>query len=306
MVKVKTHGQMKKYETSHDFSLSSAQLSDITDITHFKDAQSMYVIDFTDKEVVEGDVSTEKVSTHGQVVNEEELNHITQNLSLFSRDMNLRGGPGWPTHKTDVVFLLKEGGLDYYKAHGPENQFLERGDERGFHSFISGRPLKDFEQPGGVFVQKLTHGSGMDYLVDQNGHLYMRPMYFSYIEGNVHDGDYLLDEFAEHLLNNHEVAFYKDNRREERVYSKDNPKDEELSGIIKSIPYYNEEPGRTSFIEFIYYPSEPDIKKVLASECKDQYWELRKFVVNEVLGGKQFLVKPPEVELKTEVRRKFR
>ena len=303
---VKTTEQVQEYNVSHSFALNFVKLADLVDVSKFKDGDQQYILSFTDKEVIKGSVNKETVATHEQIVLGTELAEIQKNLSLFSYDKNLRGGTGWPEPKTDFIFLLTEGGLSYYKEHGPENQFTDRGDARTFHSFVSANLLKDYQKEGSVFVQKLTHSSGLDYLADQQGNLYLRPMYFSYIEGNVDNGTYLLNEFAEHLLSHHDVAFFKDSRRQERVYSRTKPSEKELSGIVKSIPYYNEEPGRDEFIEFIYYPSNEAITKILASDCKDAYWHLRKFVVDEVLGGKQFLVKPPEEEKTNEVRRKFR
>jgi hypothetical protein len=142
----------------------------------------------------------------------------------------------------------------------------------------------------------------------------IQPFVMDYVEANLDNGTYHLDELTEHLSHLNHVAFIANESRYSSagaVLLKCPLKGDEkhIDKIIDDIPGYNADEERNETLNLVYYPTQEDIVMLMNwkrdNKNHNQY-NVERFLVQEILGGKHFLKHPePEVENQT-FKRKFR
>lgn len=148
------------------------------------------------------------------------------------------------------------------------------------------------------------------------GQYVANPFLLDYIEANLDNGTYHLDELTEHLSHLDNVAFIA-NERQYSSYDavllkaplKGNEK--HINSIIHDIPSYNADDERNESITVVYYPTQEEIEVIMNwqqdknDKARRNMYNVSRYIVQEILGGKNYLKHPaPEVE-QTVTRRKF-
>lgn len=305
-----------EYVVKHEFTLKYVPLSDVTNTEHFIKGDNLYLVQVIDEMTGNGDVKIDTTHKTQSIVTKEYLDKLSTNIKSVSVDRNIGNGGTLPTanNKENPVYLAKREFLDFYKKFGTTNASFNpaKGEEKHFWddfvctNFCEKVMEQDFQRDY-VFIQFKESNSKFIYIETSDGEKLMPPIYLSYIEGTLDNKEYKLEELAEHLLNNFNIDFYKDDRRNDVVNSKKVNDDTDLSGIIKSIPYYNCDDGRNECIELHYYPTQEETKLILDDNAKPKdYWTRQSFVVNELLGGKNYLIDPPKNVSQPLKKNKFR
>lgn len=115
--------------------------------------------------------------------------------------------------------------------------------------FIIMKPFS-FIKENGLENVSLYDLSYSDYtLRDINGNIYPKSLHFEYINANIHNMNYDLNEALEILK-----------KREDIVFT-DLPKG--VNSLIQPIPYFNATGGRDSYIDFNWIPNKEDFDNVL-------------------------------------------
>lgn len=294
----------KKYEVSHEVICEYDKLSNLTDVSHFDNGDDLYLIKITDKESKIGDVSDSQTHTKEAIVTSKDLEDITQNISKFANDQSI-GGYALPNvSKRDngigAISLVDRGFLEHYKKYGIDgyDRNCKRGEEKTSRHYVVESiwdTLKENKTTGDkIFVQLKESPMKFDYIETSEGEKVLPSFYLSYIEGQLDNREYKLEDLAEHLLKNFDVDFYKESRNHTSINSKNIQNEKDLSGIIKSIPHYNQDDGRTECLEIRYYPTKEESEKIIKSNVHltNDMWDKNQFIVREILGGRSFSVEP--------------
>lgn len=312
---MKTITKNKEYNVSHNFICNYIKLSELTNCEYFIEGDGKYIIHVIDQMTGNGGVDINKTHKVCAILNKEQVDKILSAPELVSVDKNLGNGGYLPQvkDKENPIFLVKREFLEFYRKYGTDNTSynVKKEEVRQLNDFICEDLFEKVEKNSFkndyIFIQFKESATKFIYIETSDGEKILPPIYLSYIEGSIDNSEFKLEEFAEHILVNHNVDFYKDDRRRNIVNSKSVEKDTDLAGIIKSIPYYNQDDGRTEFMEMHFFASKEEADKILDPNTKlNDYWSRQNYIVREIMGGKHFLVNPPVEEQKEVKKNKFR
>jgi hypothetical protein len=113
--------------------------------------------------------------------------------------------------------------------------------EQPFTQFVSGQA--SLEQ-----LVRLDISNHM--LFDRHGEVLPVALYFDYIEAAMRDGRYNLERAAEILKKDSRVRFIAEKPQQDPTE------------VIHEVPYYNAEPGKTKYLQFLFMPTEADQRQL--------------------------------------------
>ncbi len=296
-----------EFVTKNTYDIEAKLLSDVTDVSQFKNGENLHLISFTNTHVVSGYFSEEKKITKEGVVSKETLDKIVESPDKFESLLR---------NDNSLIYFVNKEFIPYFKKYGENYSEMITGGEKQKHvtDFMNKEVFKDCDNKDCEFIQFVNNNLHIKVWKNTKGEVFMPPMFFDYIGANLDNGTYHLDELVEHLMKRDDVAFVANNGRWDRnktimLTCPLNGNEEGVAGIISDIPGYNSEEGRDETLSVFYYPKAEDINKILEwKEGQDNkyIWNIENFVVRVIMEGDQFSKKPVVVEQPVVQKRKFK
>lgn len=166
-----------------------------------------------------------------------------ESQTINSRIQNLRIRVKQKKEEVEIGVILTKNGRDLFRLnHMGSTDGLKKIQEG-----VINCPYTHIKEHGTEGTEALLMNYGALQVYDIHGTLLPTPVYFDYIQANVDNRYYDLEELSKSLVERHDI---------EIIY------DRGQKGVIKDIPYYNSEPERDRCIEFFWYPVEEDFAKV--------------------------------------------
>jgi hypothetical protein len=300
----------QEYVTQNSFSIEHMPLSDVIDVSKFVNGADVNLVNYNKQTVISGDKKDTKSFNKQMLLDADSLQKVLEKPYDFDAVVSKLNNP-------NPIVLVKKEYWDFFQDEGLYAQIgraVGKEEKRDYNSFTSKNFFDDANNPEYMFVQFRENKNHRRVIMDVQGNLACEPMVFDYIRGHLDNETYDLDNLVEYLMKRDDVAFiaYADSSYKSKLLKcplSDN--DPDLGGIIDDIPGYNADEGRDESITLVYYPKAEVIQKIMDWEMtKDdknsKIYDLESYIVQEILGCKQFL-KHPVVEAEPETpKRKFK
>ncbi len=283
-----------EFVTKNFIEIDSIPLSEMTDVSHFKNGSSMVVVSFSNKTVVTGEFNKESEYHFEGILSGNQKNDLVKDPLNFNFNKNTTG-----------LYFVNKDWLNYFSKYGQYGQLAKLDDKKelNFNDFINKAPFSEGKNNGYEFVQHVSgHADGHFVLKNKDGKLFMPPFVMDYISAHLDNGNYHLDELIEHLMKRDDVAFLveKEWRKEAILNCPLKGNEEGVDNIIRDIPYYNAEDNRNETVNLVYYPKPEDIEKILnwkENRSSPEIWNVENYIMRVILDCEKFRVKPiAEVE----------
>lgn len=298
-------------ETTVDgFSIRYAPLSAFVDVSKFIDGEDFFMV---------------------EVKNEHELySHIClkKNLDQILKEPKSIEGRLNTIETEHYIWLVKNELLDSLTKYGWHLarylREIEGAPKNHAMKGISKDNFKDLSNSKYQFVQCIPNEHNKQTFRNSKGEYFMTPIKLDYIHGQLHDGTYQIDEFVEHLSHRDDVAFLANmgrwvNRQVKILHCPLKGDEEDMGGIISDYEHHLEDgetkTEETEKFDLVYYPKKEDIEKILKwSQRIEPYtpegrkwgtYDIERYIVQDILGGKQFFKDPPQDEVEPP-KRKFK
>lgn len=278
-----------KYVVENHYEAEAFPLSEAVNVSHFKNGQDLLVVSFVNKEKVNGYLNRESEKSFQVITTKEKFKEFEEHPENAKADFG----------KASVYFVKKEF-LPYFTEFGEWGQLskINNQKEKNLNDFkvkdvFTQAKSKDYE-----FIEFVGNPGDRQIWKDSNGKLYMAPFVMSYIQAQLDNGTYHLDELVEHLMSFDNVGFIVEKKwRESEILRCPLTGNEDgVSKIISDIPYYNAENGKDETINLVYYPKSEDIEKIINwKEDKVNYpeiWNVENFIIRVILDCEKFRVNP--------------
>lgn len=298
---------MKTITTNKNNVINYFNISKKTDTTSFSDL-SYFFVNYLGKNKKE----------FNQILNENQFQNLINDTSF---EYNYK----------ETIFLAKKEFLPLIQKYGYHSfdihYRLHHREESPFNirdmlltSKISEDDLTNNEY---TLIKFVENPNNKTVLMDLDGKLYCEPFL---IDGGsigcLHNDKYDLDSFAEELSHRNDIAFvtYKGRWEQEKstlLFAPLNGNEPSIGGIISDIEHHLEEgevaPPESEEITLLYYPNEENTKMLIdfdsqihgktAENMKNQNYFVERYILNNILNGKKFLLHPIEEE---KPKRKFK
>lgn len=182
---------------------------------------------------------------------------------------------------------------------------------------------KDLNNPEFELVKMVKNVNFKFAWMNLDGDLKCEPFILSgCAKAELHNNKYHIDDLAEYFSHREDIAFVTYTGRWDRdkstlLKAPLTGKEDSIGGIISEMEHHLEEgesaPAESEEMTIVYYPNKNNIKKLIEfdsqiegrlSENKiTRNYFVERYIINEVLGAKQFLIEPPQEEVKI---RKFK
>lgn len=182
---------------------------------------------------------------------------------------------------------------------------------------------KDLNNPDFELVKMVKNVNFKFAWMNLDGELKCEPFILSgCAKAELHNDKYHIDELAEYFSHREDIAFITytgrwDREKSTLLKAPLTGNEESIGGIISEMEHHLEEgesaPAESEEMTIVYYPNKENIKKLIEFDSKiegrleenkiTKNYFVERYIINEVLGAKQFLIEPPEVEVKV---RKFK
>lgn len=278
-----------QYVVENYYDAEAFALSDVINVSHFKNGQDLLVVSFVNKQKVNGYLNRESENSFQTIITKEKFKEFEEHPENAKADSS----------KTSVYFVKKEF-LPYFTQCGQSGQLakINNQKEQNLNNFQVKDVFTQAKNEDYEFIEFV--GKPGDNLVwkDSNGKMYMAPFVMDYIQAQLENGTYHLDELVEHLMTRDDVGFIveKNWRESDILHCPLSGAEEGVSKIIKDIPSYNAEDGRDETITLVYYPKSEDIEKIINwKENKvnhPEIWNVENFIVRVILDCEKFRIKP--------------
>lgn len=295
------------------YSVTTQRLSQLTDVNHFVNGEDLHVV-----EVVKG-----HNKKRNAVVSTQLLHEILENPAHIDKIVKT-------AKHTESVMLVNDDFLHNITQYGRyKNSFLRQFSDSPNNydegNMISSDYFNDIKSNKYHFIQYVENSHDKHIWQKGDGPIYMEPIILDSGYANINDDTYFLDDLVEHLSHRDDIAFLTHLGRWDKETVgllkcplKGNEKG--IGGVIYDIEHHLEEgdatPAEKETISVVYYPKQEDSKKIIAwhEEIDGRTPENRKrniyfldlFIIKDMLGGQQFLQKPPELTEAELPKRKFK
>lgn len=291
-----------EFTTKNYFEIDDVPLGNFTNVEHFTNGDKTVVVSFKNKKVVEGFFQSEEEFNFEQIMSENRKNQIIKNPHTFEKQ-----------NKEPKLYFVSKEYLPYLKKYGQYGQLakLDGKEESNIHSFICDKPFTEGNNPQFEFIQYVENKNGHILCKNNKGELYMPPFVMDYIAANIDNKNYHLDEMIEHLMSRDDVAFIVEKawRKEIVLACPLKGNEEGINKIIREIPYYNADDGRTETINLVYYPKHDAIEKIMnwkQDKENPEIWNVENYIMRVLLDCEKFRVQPIKDVEPVVPRRKFK
>ncbi len=291
-----------EFTTKNYFEIDNVPLVNFTNVEHFTNGDKTVVVSFKNKKVVEGFFKSEEEFNFEQIMSESRKEKITQNPHTFEKQ----------TKEPKLYFVNKEY-LPYLKKYGQYGQLAKVAGEKelNLHDFENNKPFTDGANPNFEFIEFVQNKNGHIICKDNKGDLYMPPFVMDYIGAQIDNRSYHLDVLIEHLMNRDDVAFIveKEWRKEIVLACPLKGNEEGINKIIRDIPSYNADEGRTETINIIYYPKTDAIEKIMnwkQDKENPEIWNVENYIMRVLLDCEKFRIQPIKDVEPAVPKRKFK
>jgi hypothetical protein len=182
---------------------------------------------------------------------------------------------------------------------------------------------KDLTNPDFELIKMVRNVNFKFAWINLDGELKCEPFILDgCAKAQLHNNKYHIDDLAEHLSHRDDIAFITytgrwDRNKSTLLKAPLNGNEDSIGGIISEMEHHLEEgesaPAESEEMTIVYYPGKDNIKKLIEFDSRiesklpenkiNQNYFVERYILNEVLGAKKFLIEPPEVEVKV---RKFK
>lgn len=290
-----------------NITIKTTPLSDLTNVDNFVDGDNLSVV-----EVYQYDKLLQ-----ARVVNNNEAIAISKNPESIQSVFN----------NTNVlpILLVKSEYLDYMAKYGRLSMYTDEGEKVSPpKDSISNKYVENANNNQYQFIQMVPNNHSVQIWKSSEGKIYSQPFILDYLYGKISDTYFHLDDFVEKLSHRNDIAFltYTECFAKEPVGILPCPlKGDEngIGGVINEIEHHIEEgeswPQEKETVTVIFYPSQEDLKKILSwnrdeeikkpEVKKRRLYNVEQFIIEDILGGKEFL-QHPIVEEEETPKRKFK
>lgn len=296
----------QNYSVTNTYDIEFKPLSEFTDTKQF--TPDLFVVKVTNDEKKEGFYNTKNQQIWNGIINQEKLDMILANPEKTkNEDSTIR--------IENPVWAVKPGFIKHFVENGFNHIFsdLNKEDKKIEMSSFNIKNVIDNTEPV-EFIQLVPNEQHLRIWKDNKGTCYTEPMIFNYVSAQLDNKKYDLDALVEHFMQRDDIAFISDSEGYSFSGNKKLLKyplkgtEPEIKHIISDIPSYNAEDGRTETICIVYYPKSEDLEKILAFKDRQdkRYYNLDTYIIGEILGANPYLNQPPEPEIDTTPKRKFK
>lgn len=293
-----------EYVTNISYSTEYYPVSSIVNVEHFQNGNEIYVAKVSSTTITNGFYNNKSTDTNEYIVSQDDLQKLIDHPET-KLDKN---------HAGKLYFVKKEF-LNDFPLNGTYRKTYDNSTPE-YNSYFSKTPLTDMKKNSDkyTFVQYVSNENDLKIFKDSQGKMYCEPFLLEYINSQLDNRTYKLDDLVEHLMTRNDMAFIINHNQgsyDKDIFAKcpitDNHK--HINKIIEDIPYYNAEDDRNETFTVMYYPTPSDIEKLIAYDkqeyAKTDSYSIEKFILNEIMGAKTFLVAPKE-EPAPQPKRKFK
>jgi hypothetical protein len=296
--------------TINGFTIRYAPLSSFVDVSKFIDGDKFYVVEVKNENQV-----------HSHICMQKNLEQIFENPQSIKGRLNT-------VETENYIWLVKDEMLTNLTKYGwhlsRHLRQIEGVPEVNPMDDISKNNFEDYQKPGYQFVQRIDNEHNQQTFMTSKGEYFMAPFRLDYNEAQLEDKTYLIDDFVEELSHRNDVAFLTNmdrwaNKPVKILHCPLKGDEEDIGGIISDYEHHledGEEKGsETEKFDLIFYPKKEDIPKILKwsravepytpEGRKWQIYSIQRYIVQEILGGRQFLKNPPQDEVELP-KRKFK
>ncbi len=292
-----------QYVVENHYSAEAFALSEVTNVSHFKNGKDLLVVSFVDKEKVKGYLNRETVKSFQAITTKDKFKEFEEKPESAKPDSG----------KSSVYFVKKDF-LPYFKECGQWGQLakINKQKEQNLNDFQVKDVFSQAKSEDCEFIEFVGKPGDHQVWKDGNGNLYMAPFVMDYIQANLDNGNYHLDELVEHLMSRDDVGFIVEKkwRESDILRCPLNGNEDGVSKIINDIPSYNAEDGRDETITLVYYPKNEDVEKIMNWEedkvNHPEIWNVENFIVRVILDCEKFRVKPVAPVEPVVPKRKFK
>lgn len=294
---------MKQIKTKNNIDLQYMNISEIVDTTAFSEFSYFFV----------------KYHEKGK-----EVSYFVDENQFFKR---VEGEPiirDWQ----DSVWLIKNEYFDIVPQYGfyqmEQLYSLNREETPPKRAdMFSNNIEQDLTNPEYSLIKMIKNPHSKIAFMNLDGEIFSEPFL---IDGSaiceLHDAKYHLDELAESLSHRDDIAFitYTGRFDQEKSTMLGCPltgNEPSIGGVISEIEHYLEEgesqPAEKEEITLFYFPNKNNVEYLLNFDSRTHgrlpenqkagNYFVERYILNEILGAKEFLINPPEVEVKV---RKFK
>ena len=296
--------------TIHEYSISHAPLSSFVDVKNFVNGENFHVV-----QIEKG------TEIHSKICLTKTLDKIIEDPKVIYKTKN-------EVDSDNYIWLVKSEFLNNLSQFGWHlSRYLreiEGSPEYDVLKGVSKNVLKDFSNPEYQFIQYVPNEHNQQCYKNSKNEYFMSPFLLDYINGRIENETYLLDDFVENLSHRDDIAFMANmdrwtKKKIKLLHCPLKGDEEDIGGIISDIQHNLEEgdtrPIESEEVHLVYYPKKQDIERILKwSQRVDAYtpegkkwrtFSIQTFIVQDILGGKQFYKDPPKDEVETP-KRKFK
>lgn len=294
---------MKKLTTKNNLDIEYLNISEFIDTTGFSEYSYFLV------------KHQEKNKEVAYFLKETEFEKLVNGKS-FDRDWH------------DSLLLLKKDMLKLVEKYGfYQMQYLYELDNKTKaperHEMFSSNLEEDLNNSKFELVKMVKNPNYKFAWLDLEGNLKCEPFILDgSAKSELHNGKYHIDDLAEYLSHRSDIAFIThtgrwDEKKSTLLKAPLSGNEESIGGIISEMEHHLEEgesaPEETEEMTIVFYPNKDNVKKLIEFDSQIQSklpenkinknYFVERYILNEVLGAKQFLIEPPEQEIKL---RKFK
>lgn len=299
-VKDHQHTVTNKYEIEYE------ALSKFTPVDKFINGEDYSIVQYKDTEIKKGSINSTTSSGWSKIISSSQLENLLQNPDKnHTSELNL----------SNHIHLVNPGFMEHLKKYGTRQDLINLSDFKNptIDTFFIKDILKNASEKDVEFIESVKNAFDMNIWKNSKGEIFCEPFVFNYMDGYLDNKNYNLDELVEHLMKRDDVAFITDSqsvmRHDKKILNCPLTGNEKgIDKIISNIPHYNVHEGREETIGLIYYPKTEELLKLIEwakeNESSKTSFDKNTFIVNEILGAKDFINSPVKEELM--VKRKYK
>jgi hypothetical protein len=279
-----------------NYKLTYEPLSTYTAIDNFTNGNNLFILSATKHSIVSGPVPEDNNNLFETIIDNDTLQQIVNtpyNIHNILQQSDTK------------IKLVKKDFLPFITQIGT-NGYLERitntkYDKTPINDFIKCANSPDYE-----FIEYVG-SQNCDAWKNSKGDLFCPPIKLDYIDAQLHNKKYNLDDLIEHLLPRDDIAFIIQNPKPTLLRCPLIHDNKQIQHIIEDIPYYNAEDGKDESISVIYYPKMQEIQKLIDWKYDNKFYSLALFIMNDIINtSTQYLKEPISPESYEQPKRRFK
>lgn len=290
------------YSVESNYELTYERLSDLTDITHFDNAENLYAVRLNITTQKTGFYTNLNIEEWQKIVSKEHLEALLENPTNY-KDYEKKFVLSNP------ISLVTQEYIDYRRDIGFNTNLYEylHRERLDATQHVSKDYFTDHNNQNYQFIQYIPNRQHFSLWKDVDGEYIIEPFAMSYSEANLDNQTYHLDELISHLSGRSDIRFLLEKDYSSSISFLKTPFNEnhgDANRIIHDIPSYNAEENKTESINIIYKPEQKDIEKILQYDNSNRtelyntkkIFNIETFIVSEVLHCGAFKVNPTPEE----------